>query len=71
MADQYFEGIGRRKESSARVRLLNGTGQITVNAKTGAAYFTRPGDLEAIMAPFKVGPSTSFIHCSLAITSWL
>ncbi len=53
MADQYFEGIGRRKESSARVRLLNGTGQITVNTKTGAAYFTRPGDLEAIMAPFK------------------
>ncbi len=53
MADQYFEGIGRRKESSARVRLLNGTGQVTVNTKPGIAYFTRPGDMEAILAPFK------------------
>jgi small subunit ribosomal protein S9 len=54
MADQYFEGIGRRKESSARVRLLNGTGQMIVNTKTGNTYFTRPGDMETILAPFRV-----------------
>ena len=27
MSVQYFEGIGRRKESTARVRLMSGTGK--------------------------------------------
>ncbi|MBV6395965.1 MAG: 30S ribosomal protein S9 [Anaerolineales bacterium] len=51
MAEQYFEGIGRRKESSARVRLVNGSGKFTVNEKEAAAYFTRLGDLQAVLAP--------------------
>ena len=34
MTVQYFEGIGRRKEGSARVRLMSGTGKVTVNQKT-------------------------------------
>ncbi len=53
MAVQYFEGIGRRKESTARVRLMNGTGQITVNEKPGIQFFSRPGDMEDIITPFK------------------
>lgn len=52
MAEQYFEGVGRRKESSARVRLMNGSGNFTVNDKEIGAYFTRLGDVEAILAPF-------------------
>ena len=51
MAEQYFEGIGRRKESTARVRLANGSGKFTVNEKEAEAYFTRLGDLQAILAP--------------------
>jgi small subunit ribosomal protein S9 len=35
----YFYGTGRRKTAVARVRLLAGTGQITVNGKTSADYF--------------------------------
>lgn len=53
MAAQYFEGIGRRKESTARVRLMSGSGLITVNSKPGNEYFTRLGDMEAILAPFQ------------------
>jgi small subunit ribosomal protein S9 len=49
---QYYEGIGRRKESTARVRLMTGSGKFTVNEKEGAAFFTRMGDLEDIMRPF-------------------
>ena len=49
---QYYEGIGRRKESTARVRLMTGTGKFTVNEKDGAAFFTRLGDLDDIMRPF-------------------
>jgi small subunit ribosomal protein S9 len=51
MTVQYFEGIGRRKESTARVRVMNGSGKFEVNDKTAEAYFTRIGDLEAILAP--------------------
>ncbi len=49
---QYYEGIGRRKESVARVRLMTGSGKFIVNEKDGAAFFTRMGDLEDIMRPF-------------------
>lgn len=51
MAVQYYEGIGRRKESTARVRLMNGTGKMVVNDKPAEDYFTRLGDLDAILAP--------------------
>jgi small subunit ribosomal protein S9 len=49
---QYFEGIGRRKESTARVRLASGSGKFTVNEKDVAAYFPRLGDLDDILRPF-------------------
>lgn len=48
---QYFEGIGRRKESTARVRVSNGSGKFIVNDKEAAAFFTRPGDMHSILSP--------------------
>ncbi len=50
---QYFEGIGRRKESTARVRVMNGSGKFLVNEKPLENYFPREGDMEAILAPFQ------------------
>ncbi len=38
-AKPYFYGTGRRKKSIARVRLVPGTGVITVNGKTLDEYF--------------------------------
>jgi len=52
MAVQYYEGIGRRKEASARVRLMSGTGKFTVNDKPIEDYFPRLGDKESIFAAF-------------------
>src|SRR5258706_14676964 len=52
MAVQYFEGIGRRKESSARVRVMSGSGKFIVNDKEAADFFTRAGDIENILKPF-------------------
>ena len=49
---QYYEGIGRRKEATARVRVMSGTGKFTVNEKPLEAYFPREGDMEAVLAPF-------------------
>jgi small subunit ribosomal protein S9 len=53
MALHYFEGVGRRKEAIARVRVMNGSGQFTVNEKEGPIYFGRLGDMETILLPFK------------------
>ena len=53
MAIQYFEGVGRRKESIARVRLMSGSGKFVVNEKEAGAYFTRLGDLNDILMAFK------------------
>lgn len=49
---QYYEAVGRRKESTARVRLAGGTGNFTVNEKDAAVYFPRVGDLNDIMRSF-------------------
>ena len=38
-AKPYFYGTGRRKKSVARVRLYQGTGNITVNGKSVDEYF--------------------------------
>ena len=53
MSVQYFEGVGRRKQSIARVRLMSGTGRFIVNEKDAPAYFTCTGDMEAILAPLQ------------------
>lgn len=54
MAVQYYEGIGRRKQSTARVRIMSGSGQFIVNEKPVEDYFPRVGDLDNILAPINV-----------------
>jgi small subunit ribosomal protein S9 len=53
----YFAATGRRKSAIAQVRLLPGTGNMTVNGKPGAEYF--PGALLMVraMAPLKAAES--------------
>ncbi len=55
MADrQYYEGIGRRKRASARVRIYPGadsTGAFTVNDKDVQEYFPRFGDHLILSGP--------------------
>lgn len=51
MAVQYYEGIGRRKECTARVRVMSGSGQFIVNGKPAEEYFSRFGDMGTILAP--------------------
>ena len=49
---QYYEAVGRRKESTARVRLMDGSGTFTVNDKEAAVYFPRVGDLQDVLRAF-------------------
>jgi small subunit ribosomal protein S9 len=55
MAGQYFEGIGRRKTSTARVRLhVGGAGVFTVNEKPATVYFGREVDVFKLTAPLQI-----------------
>jgi len=46
---QYYEGVGRRKTSTARVRLhIGGVGSIVVNDKPVEEYFTREQDAKQL-----------------------
>ncbi len=51
MAEQYYEGVGRRKTSTARVRIQSGKGEFIVNEKPIEEYFTRQGDPGTILGP--------------------
>lgn len=69
MAVQYYEGIGRRKESTARVRVMSGSGQFVVNGKTLDEYFTRLGDSDTILAPLSaVGESREKFDFTVVVT---
>jgi len=49
MTGQYYEGIGRRKASTARVRIMSGSGDFTVNQTPLEEYFPRFGDSALIL----------------------
>jgi small subunit ribosomal protein S9 len=62
MSAQYYEGIGRRKAASARVRLFpGGSGQFIVNGKPVDEHLPRAGDVDILMAPLEaVGQMQSY-----------
>lgn len=48
-----YYGTGRRKTSVARVRIMPGSGTITINNKPGVEYFGRQALVNFAMTPFK------------------
>jgi small subunit ribosomal protein S9 len=52
--ESYFYGTGRRKTSTARVRLMPGTGEIIVNGIPYEERFPRPEHRRAITHPLLV-----------------
>lgn len=68
MTVQYYEGIGRRKEATARVRVMSGTGRFIVNDKDAENYFTRMGDVESVLAPvFATGQERSMLDITVVV----
>lgn len=66
---QYFEGVGRRKASVARVRVMSGSGKFTVNEKELQEYFTRYGDTQSILRPFQaVGQDLSAYDVTVVVS---
>jgi small subunit ribosomal protein S9 len=51
----YYEGIGRRKEATARVRIYpGGEGTVVVNDKPATEYFGREWDIKVLSEPLAV-----------------
>lgn len=51
---KYFEGVGRRKTSIARVRLEKGNQDFVINGKSWEKYFTTEELRQNIVAPLEV-----------------
>jgi len=55
MTEQYYEGLGRRKAASARVRLhIGGSGTVIVNDRPVDVFFPRTGDVKILVEPLHV-----------------
>jgi small subunit ribosomal protein S9 len=67
MADQYYEGIGRRKASTARVRIMSGSGEFTINGKTLEEYFPRLGDTDLILSPMEDANAQGTVNVSVLV----
>jgi small subunit ribosomal protein S9 len=69
MTTQYYEGVGRRKEASARVRLHpGGNGAVIINDKPGEAFLSRAGDIEAATAPLRLVGLESLYNVTVHVT---
>jgi len=55
MATNYYQGTGRRKSSTARVRLFpGGSGAVTVNGRNLSDYFCRQRDAIVAVGPLSL-----------------
>ena len=53
MATEQYYGTGRRKNSTARVYMTKGSGQITVNDKPLESFFGRPTNCMIVRQPLE------------------
>jgi len=59
MADSTIVSLGRRKESTARVRMEPGTGKILINGRPFEKYFIRETDRIIVLQPLTLTESAS------------
>ena len=66
---QYFEGIGRRKEATARVRIYpGGSGNVIINDKDGIDFLPRLGDMDLALAPLRVAGLEGVYNVSVKVS---
>lgn len=65
---QYYEGVGRRKTATARVRIYpGGSGSITVNERPVEEYFPRFGDIDQLREPLDVAGFTGKMDVTVVV----
>ena len=67
MALDYYQGTGRRKRASARVRMYVGNGKIVVNDLPMEEYFTRVGDQRAVLLPLEASGLLGTVNLSVKV----
>lgn len=68
MAVEYYEAVGRRKTSTARVRLFpGGDGTIVINDRPLGEYFARNMDVASLKEPLEVTASESRFNISVQV----
>lgn len=58
MTKAEFKGLGRRKSSVAKVRLVSGTGKIVINKRKPEDYFPNELVIQDMMQPLTVTETT-------------
>jgi small subunit ribosomal protein S9 len=64
---QYIEAVGRRKTSTARVRLYPGSGEIVVNDKPMEQYFGRELDRMTLKQPLSLTGTEATFNISVHV----
>ena len=65
---QYYEGLGRRKTASARVRLhTGGDGTMVINNRPADEYFGRDSDLKHLSEPLVVTDNTGRFNVTVLV----
>jgi small subunit ribosomal protein S9 len=67
MSARYYEAVGRRKTSSARVRLYPGNGTIVVNDRPLEDYFKRGTEVLALTTPLRVTDTANSYNVSVQV----
>ena len=67
MAEPYYEGIGRRKRATARVRIMSGKGDFVVNGKPLDEFFPRFGDVDIAISPLTDAGSKGSVDISVLV----
>lgn len=72
MSDQkYYEGIGRRKRATARVRIYpggEGQGAFVVNGRSATEFFPRIGDMETLGGPLSDAGMTGKMDVTVLVS---
>ena len=65
---QFYEGVGRRKEATARARLYTGgTGVVTINDRELNGYFGRELDRTAVTMPLTLTGAEARYNVSIHV----
>lgn len=64
-----FKGLGRRKSSIAKVKLVPGTGKILINNRTPENYFPNELVIQDMMLPLTITQSTKLYDVFVSVRS--
>lgn len=68
MTDKYVTSVGRRKEASARAKLVSGKGEFTVNGKTALEYLGNDRLIKVALAPLEILSKTGKYDIFVKVT---